>query len=291
LNILLPLVLAFAAPTSPVPDLSPVAAAARAAEKDGMVVGVSVVQLESGRGVSHRGGDRFQMASVFKVPVAIAVLDAVESGALRLDQEVQVLESDRERVGPIDDHWTPGMRVTVATMVDVMLVDSDNTAADLLIRLLGGPGAVEKALVSRGLAGIRISLDERGMGAEIRRDLAALERGEQNGATPDAMAALLTRLFKGELLPAPATNRILDAMRRCATGDRRLRAGLPKGTEVRDKTGTLRACSNDVGILTLPDGTHLVVAVFTRGGTDPAGRDAAIASVARAAWQAFAAPR
>ncbi len=291
MNIVLPLVLAFAAPASRVPDLAPIAAAAVAAEKDGMAVGVSVVQIESGRGVAHRGGERFQMASVFKVPVAIAVLDAVEKGALRLDQDVEILASDRAEVGPIDDHWTPGMRVTVAYMVDVMLVDSDNTAADKLIRLLGGPGAVEKALVSRGLAGIRISLDERGMGAEIRRDLAALERGEQNGATPDAMAALLTRLFAGELLPGPATNRILDAMRRCATGDRRLRAGLPKGTEVRDKTGTLRSCSNDAGILTLPDGTHLVVAVFTRGGTDPAGRDAAIASVARAAWQAFAPSR
>ena len=77
-------------------------------------------------------------------------------------------------------------------------------------------------------------------------------------------------------------------MRRCATGDRRLRAGLPKGTEVADKTGTSRTCANDAGILTLPDGTHLVVAVFTRGGKDAATREAAIASVARAAWEAFA---
>jgi beta-lactamase class A len=105
------------------------------------------------------------------------------------------------------------------------------------------------------------------------------------------MGAFLARLTRGELLPAPSTVRILDAMRRCATGGRRLRAGLPKGTEVRDKTGTLRSCSNDSGIVSLPDGTHLVVAVFTRGGTDAAQRDAAIASVARAAWEAFGPPR
>jgi len=274
-----------------VPDLSPIVAAARAAEKDGIVVGVSVLQLESGRSVSHRGSERFQMASVFKVPVAIAVLDAVEKGCLRLDQEVEILESDREEVGPINDTWKPGMRVTVAYMVDVMLVDSDNTAADKLIALLGGPAVAEKALTARGVSGIRISLDEKGLGVAMKEDLAALERGEQNGATPDAMAALLVRLFKGELLAAPSTNRILDAMRRCATGGRRLRAGLPKGTEVRDKTGTLRSCSNDSGIVSLPDGTHLVVAVFTRGGTGAAQRDAAIASVARVAWEAFAPPR
>ena len=290
MNLALPIGL-IAALASPDPGAAPVVAAARAVENDGMVVGVSVLHLESGRRASHRGGERFQMASVFKVPVAIAVLDAVEKGSLRLDQDVEILESDREEVGPIWDTWKPGMRVTVAYMVDVMLVDSDNTAADKLIELLGGPAVVEKALAARGVAGVRISLDERGMGAAIRTDLAALERGEQNGATPDAMTALLVRLFKGELLPPPSTSRILDAMRRCATGGRRLRAGLPKGTEMRDKTGTLRSCSNDAGILTLPDGTHLVVSVFTRGGTDPARRDAAIASVARAAWEAFAAPR
>ncbi len=290
MNFVLPIALvAFAAPASPVPDPTPIVAAAQAAEKaSGAVVGVSVLHLESSRRVSYRGGERFQMASVFKVPVAIAVLDAVENGRLRLDQDVEIRESDREEVGPIYDSWKPGVRVTVAYMVDVMLVDSDNTAADKLIELLGGPAAVEKALTAKGVPGIRISLDEKGMGAAIRTDLAALERGEQNGATPDAMAALLGRLFKGELLPGPSTLRVLDAMRRCATGDRRLRAGLPKGTEVRDKTGTLRSCSNDAGIVTLPDGTHLVVAVFTRGGTDPAKRDAAIASVARAAWEAFA---
>lgn len=286
----LPVVLAALAYS--VPDPAPIVAAAQAAEKAaGAVVGVCVLHVESGRSVSHRGGDRFQMASVFKVPVAIAVLDAVEKGALRLDQDVEIRESDRVDFGPLYDTWKPGMRVTVARMVDVMLVDSDNTAADKLIELLGGPAAVENALMAKGVPGIRISLDERGMGAAIRTDLAALERGEQNGATPDAMAALLTRLFKGELLPGPSTLRILDAMRRCATGGRRLRAGFPKGTEVRDKTGTLRSSTNDSGIVTLPDGTHLVVAVFTRGGTDPAKRDAAIASVAQAAWEAFAPPR
>jgi beta-lactamase class A len=286
--LLLALPVVLAALASSVPDPAPIVAAARAAEKDGMVVGLSVLHLESGRSVSHRGGERFQMASVFKVPVAIAVLDAVEKGRLRLDQDVEILESDREEVGPINDTWKPGMRVTVAYMVDVMLVDSDNTAADKLIALLGGPAVAEKALTARGVSGIRISLDEKGLGVAMKEDLAALERGEQNGATPDAMAALLVRLFKGELLPAPSTSRILDAMRRCATGGRRLRAGLPKGIEVRDKTGTLRSCSNDSGILTLPDGTHLVVAVFTRGGADAAARDAAIASAARAAWETFA---
>lgn len=291
MNVVLPAALVFAALASPLPDppsANPVVAAARAAEKGRMRVGVSVLHVESGRRASNRGGESFQMASVFKLPVAIAVLGAVEKGALRLDQEAEILASDRMEVGPLYDEWTPGMRVTVARMVEVMLVYSDNTAVDKLCGLLGGPAEVEKALTAKGITGVRISLDEKGMGRAMRKDLAAFERGAQNGTTPNAMAAFLGRLFRGDLLSRPSTDRILDAMRRCATGDRRLRAGLPKGTEVFDKTGTARSCANDAGILTLPDGTHLVVAVFVRGGSEPAAREAAIASVARAAWNAFA---
>ena len=169
------------------------------------------------------------MASVFKLPVAIAVLGAVEKGSLRLDQDVEIRESDRRKIGPLDDEWKPGMRVTVARMVDVMLVDSDNTAADKLIALLGGPSAVEKALASRGVTGIRISLDEKGMGDAMRKDLAAFEKGAQNGASPDAMAEMLARLFRGELLPRARTDVILDAMRRCATSAKRLPGGSPRG--------------------------------------------------------------
>lgn len=289
-----PFILAFsaliAAASEPAPDPAgaAVVAAARAAEGiSGAVVGVSVLHLETGRRAGSRANERFQMASVFKLPVAIAILDAVEKGALRLDQEAEIRESDRMEIGPIYDEWKPGMRVTVERMVDVMLVDSDNTAADKLIALLGGPGTVERALTAKGAPGIRISLDEKGLGAAMRKDLAALERGSENGTSPGAMAALLVRLFKGELLSRPSTDRILDAMRRCATGGRRLRAGLPKGTEVFDKTGTLRSCTNDSGIVTLEDGSHLVLAVFVRGGTDAAKREAAIASVARAAWEAY----
>jgi beta-lactamase class A len=295
LNVLFSIVLAALALSSPVPDPPDPASAAFAAAVDavardagGAVVGVTAVHVESGRRMSSRGGERFQMASVFKVPVAIATLGAIENATLRVDEEIEIRRSDRRKVGPLDDEWKPGMRVTVGRMVDVMLVYSDNTAADKLCALLGGPGAVERDLASRGVAGIRISLDEKGMGAAMKRDLAEFESGVENGASPDAFATLLVRLFHGELLSRASTDRLLDAMRRCATGDRRLRAGLPKGTEVLDKTGTVGRCANDAGIVRLPDGTHLALAVFTRGGRDGAARDEAIARIARAAWRAFA---
>jgi len=255
----------------------------------GGAVGVSILHLETGARAGVGGSGRFQMASVFKLPVAIAVLRAVDAGTLSLYTMVEIRRDDRRKTGPLDDSWTPGMTVSVARMLDVMLVDSDNTAADKLIARLGGPPAVQKSLEAAGVQGISISLDENGMDAAIRKDLAAFEAGAVNGATPDAIAALLARLSRGELLPAAGSARILDAMRRCRTGDKRLRAGLPAGTEVFDKTGTVRSCANDVGIVTLPDRSRLVVSVFVRGGSDAAARETTIARVARAAWGAFAA--
>ena len=255
----------------------------------GSAVGVSILHLETGARAGVGGSERFQMASVFKVPVAVAVLRAVDAGRLSLEAVVEIRPEDRRTFGPIDDTWTPGTRVSVARMLDVMLVDSDNTATDKLIAMLGGPQAVQRTLDGLGLAGISVSVDEKGMGSAIRKDAAAFESGAWNGATADAMAALLARLWKGDLLPEAGTARLLDAMRRCRTGDRRLRAGLPAGAEVFDKTGTVGRCTNDVGIVTLPDRSHLVVAVFVRGGDDASAREATIARVARAAWDAFAA--
>jgi beta-lactamase class A len=111
-------VLAAAAPEfAPDPANAAIVRAAQEAEKGaGAIVGVSVLHIESGRHAAFRGGERFQMASVFKVPVAIAVLGAVETGTLRLEQEVEIRKSDRQKVGPLYDGWKPGMRVTVERM-------------------------------------------------------------------------------------------------------------------------------------------------------------------------------
>ena len=188
MNVVLPIV----SPPSPpgLPDrprarATAVVAAPRGADRPpGRSSASRSVHLESGRRLSSRGGERFQMASVFKLPVAIAVLGAVETGTLRLDAVVEIRRSDRRKIGPLDDEWKPGMRVSVARMVDVMLVDSDNTAADKLIALLGGPRAVQKDLESLGVAGVRISLDEKGMGAAIKKDLAAFESGAEERREP-----------------------------------------------------------------------------------------------------------
>jgi beta-lactamase class A len=289
-------------------------------DSDGML-GVSVVEVASGRSVSHQGGDRFPMASVFKLPVAVVLLRRVDDGALKLDERLAVTRGDLRPFGPIADGWKPGLSLTTGELLDDMMVASDNTAVDLLIRKLGGTTAVRAELSALGLDGIDVDATElemmfrfRGISgvpadqritpeelkkrtdavpaAERKRAERAFEKSPSNAATPDALARLLVRLEKRELLSPASTDRLLSAMKRCATGERRIRAGVPKGSEVFDKTGTIGRCANDVALVRLPGGPTLAISVFLRSSyrSEPE-REAVAAKVAQAACRAFAHPR
>jgi beta-lactamase class A len=284
----------------------------------GGTLGVKVVHLESGRtaGLGERG--RFPMASVYKLPIAVVVLSEVDAGTLKLDQEVEVRPGELRRTGSKVDAFPPGGRVPLAKLVDAMLTESSNTACDVLLRLLGGPRAVDAWLAAHGFPEIDVSWSEMEMAAvesgvapvpaagacdhacldalvarvpKAKREEAerAIESDPRNAASPEDLARLLVALRKGELLSASSTETLLSMMRRNRTGDRRIRALLPKGTPVWDKTGTIGRCANDIGLVELPGrkGT-LVVAVLVKG--SPKGseaREAAIARAAKAAFDAF----
>ncbi len=281
------------------------------------VVGVSLRELPAGRSLSIRGSERFPMASVFKLPVAVAVLARVDAGKLKLDEALPVVRGDLRPRGPLVESFKPGMSVPVSRLLDDMLIDSDGSAADLLIRRLGGTKAVQEQLKALDLAGIDVSLTElqvtllsngvtetppelRMTPEQLKKRLAKVpaegkrrgrshfEKRMENTASPEALTALLDRLRKGSLLKPPSTERLLSAMRRCRTGDARIRAGVPKGTEVWDKTGTIGRCANDVGLVRLPGGSTLAITVMVRSAfVDEKTRDAVIARIAGAAWTAF----
>jgi beta-lactamase class A len=278
---------------------------------------VAIVDVVSGESVSLSGAERFPMASVFKLPVAVVLLSRVDAGALRLDERVPVTRGDLRPFGPIIERWKPGMSLSLGQLLDDMMVASDNSAVDLLIRKMGGTKAVREGLSALGVTGIDIDATELEMMLRFRGvkggppDLrmtpeelkkktdevpaAARKKAERafetrplNTATPEAMARLLVRLEKRELLSAASTDRLLSAMKRCATGNHRIRAGVPKGSEVFDKTGTIGRCLNDVGLVRLPGGRTLAIAVFLRSAyVGEAEREAVVARVARAAAAAF----
>ncbi|MGH7727123.1 MAG: class A beta-lactamase [Candidatus Eiseniibacteriota bacterium] len=288
-------------------------------------IGVAALHVESGSRAGVHPDDLFPMASVVKLPVAIAVLARVDRGTLALDSLV-LLEPRHMRVGasPLSARHPRGnVRVPVSELVDVMLIDSDNAACDRLIELLGGPQAVEATMrdlrvprisVDRTEAELgfdwlgvaqrppestwtRTRLDSLARAVPVARRSAAMEafqRDPRDTSSPFGMAWLLMRIQQGVVLSAPSTKRLLDAMTRCATGPGRLPARLPRGTPVARKTGTLGISNrgpriaNDVGIVTLPDGRgHLAIAVFVKEWTGTIEEaEARIARLARACYDA-----
>lgn len=309
---LLPMVLLLATPRGLDAEL------ARAVEVTDGRAGVAVVDVATGERSGLNADERFPMASVYKLPIAVAVLRQVQTGRLRLDQPVRIAPEDYYpgEYSPLrDDNRRRATTVTIRTLVERMVIESDNTACDLLIGIAGGAAGVMGELRAAGIEGIDVSRTEAQVLAEVyglgpapggrwtyttlrqamaatnraRREsgLAAFAADARDTASPAAIANLLVRLARGEVLDAERTAYLLATMERTSTGARRLRAGLPAGTTVAHKTGTHPSVGtfNDVGLIKLPDGRLVAVAVLTRGvtrGQESAER--AIAGVSRAVW-------
>jgi beta-lactamase class A len=251
-------------------------------------VGAAVLVVETGETVAFHGDEHFPMQSVYKLPIGLAVLHEVEQGRLKLEQQVRVEKSDlvSARVhSPIrDKHPKGGVTLTVRECLRAMLVESDGTASDILLRLVGGPARVTEYLRGLGVQDVVVATSEQEMAQD---ELVQY----QNWATPAAMAGLLRTLQTGRGLSAESRALLLQFMIETTTFPHRLKGRLPAGTTVAHKTGSsgvsngLARATNDVGIITLPDGRHLVVVVFVSDSTAAdATRDDVIAKIARAAW-------
>lgn len=222
--------------------------------------GIAALDLRDGSIIAINGDIPFPMASTVKLAIAAAYLAEVDQGRRSLSETL---------------YGRPAAKV-----LELMLVRSDNQAADQVLATLGGPTAVQQWLLSHQIAGIRVDrtidqlLRERGHLADSK-----------DVATPVAMVALLHKLDAGAVLTPQSRSFLLELMRRCQTGTRRIRALLPAGTPVEDKTGTLDGVTNDVGFITMPDGHRVALAVFARGGRD---RQPVIAAVSRVIYDRFA---
>ncbi|HXG93846.1 MAG TPA: class A beta-lactamase [Blastocatellia bacterium] len=293
---------------------------ARLARLSGGTVGVTAIHLESGRRVSLNGSERFPMASTFKVPIAAQLFSRIDRGEVKLDQMIEIKQSDlHPGSGTLADLFNKGgLTLSVRNLLELMLLISDNSATDVLLRVAGGAQAVTSRMKELGIEGISVNrstaqliADWAGitnlppesewtparfetlfMSVKPEDRKAAAERFNQDPrdtSTPDAMAALLERIYRKDFLKAESADLLLDIMRRCRTGEARLKGILPQGTEVAHKTGTIGGSTNDVGIITLPDGAgHVAIAVFVKSSEkETAARERAIAEIARAVHDFF----
>jgi beta-lactamase class A len=291
----------------------------RIAAASGGTVGVTAIHVETGQRVSLRGGERFPMQSVYKIPIALQLLRLADEGRVDLDRRVAVTRADlRPGISTLADDHPNGGTFVLRDLVERMASASDNTTSDVVLRIAGGPAAVTANLRAHGVQGVRVdrsegrmSLDFSGIpyapGREQRSVVdslfARLSPAHQRTAmetyladprdtsTPDGMADLLVKLQRGRFLRPASRAELMRILTRTPTGAARLKARLPAGTAVAHKTGTSRtvagttAVVNDVGIVTLPDGSHVAVAVFVKRstrGTEAAER--AIAAISRAVY-------
>ncbi len=289
---------------------------ARFAQGAGGEMGVTVLDPDTGLRISLRGGERFPMASTLKIALAGALLEKIDRGELRLDQMMEIPQDKFVPGSILATHIIhPGISLSIVNLLELMIVQSDNTATDTLMDLAGGPAAATAWLRSQGIADQRVDRstidhmrDFFGFGpgpyaqasAEVRRrnpnfwDLAALpqaayDNDPRDTTTPDAMADLLARITRGQALSASSTALLLEIMGRCQTGPQRIPGLLPKGTPVAYKTGTMGGSVNAVGVITLPDGRgRIIVAAYVKKSDRPrADRERAIAEVSRAAYDFF----
>ena len=284
-------------------------------------VGVGIVHLESGRELFINRDEPFPMASTFKVPVAVQILTLVDSGKVRLDSMVTVAPSDlHPGSGTLTSLFNkPGVSLSIRNIMELMLLISDNSAADILLRTAGRGPAVNARLAALGVRGISVDRPtvqliadalgvknlppENELTPERFRDLMravtpddrthaadTFSRDRRDTSTPEGMARLLEKVWRRQALSPASTDLLLDIMRRCQTGPGRIKGMLPPEVVVMHKTGTLNnGITDDVGILTLPnDAGHLVLTVFVKDAkVDEAAQERTIAQIARAAYDYF----
>ncbi len=292
---------------------------ARLSKNSGGVVGVSIVHFESGRRVSLNGSDRFPMASTYKVPIAVQLLARVDKGEVKLDDMIKVEAKDlHPGSGTLAELFNkPGVALSVRNLLELMLLISDNSATDMVLTAAGGAEAVTNKMRALGLDGINVNsstaeLIAAWFGAKLppesqwspenlEKSFEAVKPEEQkaaakrfdadprNTSTPDAMTDLLVKIHRKELHKTNTAELLLDIMRRCKTGDARLKGILPAQTVVAHKTGTIGGTTNDVGIMTLPDNAgHVAISVFVKSSEkEMPARERVIAEIARSAHDFF----
>lgn len=239
-------------------------------------LGVAVLDAESGLAAGCRAGERFPMCSTFKCLASSAVLKRVDAGDLRLEQRVQFEANDLVPYSPVTkEHVGSGM--TLAEICEAALTQSDNTAGNLLLRQIGGPAGLTSFARSIGDEVSRLDRWE----VELNE---ALPDDPRDTTSPAAMLQNLQRLLLGDVLSANARQKLTDWMVANKTGNTRLRAGVPHGWRVADKTGAgERGTTNDVGILWPSRRKPILVTVYLTGSqASPEERNATIAKVARA---------
>nr|WP_232835340.1 class A beta-lactamase [Actinocorallia populi] len=258
-----------------------VTALRRLEKRFGVRLGLWAADTGTGRSLGHRQDERFAMCSTFKTYAVAAVLKAHSSDSGLLGRRIRFTRADLVPHSPVTENRVDS-GMTVAELCHAALLQSDNTASNELLDLLGGPSAVTSFARSIGDPVTRLDRREPELNDVTPGSLL-------DTTTPAGMAAGYRALLLGEALAQAERDRLTRWMRANRTGQDRIRAGLPRGWTAADKTGTGEyAAANDVGVAWSPDGRPLVLAVFSdKPAKDGTHEDRVIAEATKIAVRAL----
>jgi beta-lactamase class A len=246
-------------------------------------LGVAIRNTASGAEYVHRGDERFPLTSTFKMLAAAAVLARVDQGAEQLARRVPVQAADIVTYSPVTQPRV-GSSMTVAELCEAAVAISDNAAGNLLLRSFGGPAGLTAYVRTLGDPATRLDRWETELNEAAPGD-------PRDTTSPLAMLRTMDKLALGTALSPASREQLVAWLLANKVGATRLRARLPAGWRIADKTGAGgNGTNNDVGVLWPPGGKPVLVACYLTGSTvDGPGRDRAVADVGELAAQLVAA--
>ncbi len=249
-------------------------------KRHGGRVGVSAL-IGDGHGengtLSIQSEDRFAHCSTFKWVLAAAVLQQVDQGKLTVAQALKYGKKDLLDYAPVTTQHVAKGEMTIGDLCAAAIAVSDNTAANLLLPLVGGPAGLTAFVRSLGDNLTRFDRTEPTLNTNIDKD-------PRDTTTPEAMSGLLRTVYTGTILKPESLKLLKDWMIATTTGNDRIPAGVPAGSVVAHKTGTgENGAINDVAVIWPAGGKDPVyLSIYTSGGTlDDAGRAKVIADITR----------
>jgi len=245
-------------------------------------IGVAIFNSNEKDTLKINNDFHFPMQSVMKFPIALAVLSEIDKGNLSFEQKIKTWS-------PIKEEFPNGTTLTIEQILNYTVSESDNIGCDILLKLIGGTDSVQKFLNANHFTDISIKANEEQMHKDWNTQY-------QNWATPTAMNKLLIDTYnnKNQLLSKKSYDFIWKIMRETTTGSNRLKGQLPKNTIVAHKTGTsginngIAAATNDVGVITLPNGQLIFISVFVAESKETSEiNEKIISDIAKITWNYY----
>lgn len=242
--------------------LAPAAALAAGGElaaleqRSGGRLGVYAFVPGTRRSLAHRPDERFAMCSTFKALLAAAVLARVDRREEKLNRPLVLTQADMVAHAPVTEKHLALGSITVEEACQAIVEVSDNPAANLLLKTIGGPAGLTAYAASLGDKITRLDRYELELNTAIAGD-------PRDTTSPRAMARTLERILLGRALPAPAREKLTSWMVASPSGRNRLRKSLPADWRCADKTGTgMNGSTNDIAVFWPPAGPPIVVACY-----------------------------